>query len=412
MNGFRQANDDYLAYACAPLRDLGPIQLGDFKDCLIAQHKLLLSEELAGILDAGIRSMHRSSHYPYQASIYIQEQAQISNFQTAGSKRAFCAAEAAESVRSDSWSSKLSHLLDVTNMSSGMISAHLAEKHRNIIYPTCDSRATDTTHFQPEANARYISPYNLNERAKKLLAPNAAKFPCICDPECICTALCAIDLSRDCLCEENGLFVRVTGGMNIDDLDVPDLERRANSTSGSEISSVSDCSSRQDDGILEHFSSLEAKEQVMFSDMDIQKSQQKAQVLDEFDFAGPEGRQQSSFDDLLGSEGHNPSHTSTGFDALPYMSLSRATAAFDQSALRRPFSTPCDTPPRRPSTRLAVAERLFGGKGVSRLVGVKQQPMAARVLGSFTKSTRLSKLDPDTSAADLDRLLLGRRAGP
>ena len=87
----------------------------------------------------------------------------------------------------------------------------------------CESES-EQDHSEPEEEV-YISPYNLNERAKKLTAPGAPEMPCICDPDCLCVPLCATDPTQNCLCEENGLFARVTQGMNIDDLDVPDLVR-------------------------------------------------------------------------------------------------------------------------------------------------------------------------------------------
>ncbi len=75
-----------------------------------------------------------------------------------------------------------------------------------------------------EMPGRYISPYNLDERMKRLDRPGLPEKPCICDPECMCADLCADDLTQNCLCEENGLFCLVTEGWDIDDLDVPDLE--------------------------------------------------------------------------------------------------------------------------------------------------------------------------------------------
>ena len=71
-------------------------------------------------------------------------------------------------------------------------------------------------------SGRYISPYNLEERVKRLDRPGLPAMPCICDPECICADLCAGDPTLNCLCEENGLFCRVTEGWDIDELDVPD----------------------------------------------------------------------------------------------------------------------------------------------------------------------------------------------
>lgn len=71
----------------------------------------------------------------------------------------------------------------------------------------------------------YISPYNLNERAKIWTKPGVAEKPCICDSDCLCYSLCQTDLTQNCLCEDNPSFVRVTEGASIDDLDVPDLVR-------------------------------------------------------------------------------------------------------------------------------------------------------------------------------------------
>lgn len=68
---------------------------------------------------------------------------------------------------------------------------------------------------------RYVSPYNLDERAKKLDQPGGPEMPCICDPECICLPLCAAEPTQNCFCEENALFCRVTEGMDIDDLSYP-----------------------------------------------------------------------------------------------------------------------------------------------------------------------------------------------
>ena len=75
-----------------------------------------------------------------------------------------------------------------------------------------------------EVPENYISPYNLNERIKRLDRPELPELPCICDPECMCFDLCAGDLTQNCLCEENGLFCRITEGWDIDDLDIPDRE--------------------------------------------------------------------------------------------------------------------------------------------------------------------------------------------
>ena len=102
----------------------------------------------------------------------------------------------------------------------------------------------------PTNDNPYVSPYNLEERAKKLNNPDGPEKPCICDEDCICAALCASDPTQNCLCEENSLFVRVTEGMDIDDLDVPDLVRRRSQTSVSTRSSET-TTARLDESLIE-----------------------------------------------------------------------------------------------------------------------------------------------------------------
>lgn len=83
---------------------------------------------------------------------------------------------------------------------------------------------------------RYISPYDLNERAKKPNQPGGSEMPCICDPECMCVPLCASDPTQNCFCEENALFCRVTEGMDVDDLSYPTkaVEEQEAETAGEE----------------------------------------------------------------------------------------------------------------------------------------------------------------------------------
>ena len=90
-------------------------------------------------------------------------------------------------------------------------------------YELNDSEVLKAQQYDESADPpqRYISPYNLDERAKKLNQPGGPEMPCICDPECMCAPLCASDPAQNCFCEENALFCRVTEGMDIDDLSYP-----------------------------------------------------------------------------------------------------------------------------------------------------------------------------------------------
>ena len=286
-----------------------------------------------------------------------------------------------------------------------MVFGELAEKYRPVAMNVevegsfIERRSTPEAPqaFQEEVwTQEYISPYNLNERAKKLNVPGGPEMPCICDPECICAPLCASDPTQNCLCEENGLFVRVTEGMDIDDLDVPDLVRRKRQLS--EASESSTASLHTTDGTscqwpLYSTASIEAVPQLddQYGVMDEMKKQireQKTQALDNVAVPGPMLDTASQLDDELSIDGILES--SKGHDGLFWQDrLSMPPlrmSDFTHHELTQPFSKQCDHPPRRQS----VTERLFRTKtsGVTahkKYLAIDQPTQGHNINGSTTK---------------------------
>lgn len=243
-NGFRSPSDTYFEYRqYKRLSELEPITIRDFKASLHAYKSILCSTEITDLLNKGIVEMdvHNDRH---------KSQMRMSCVYSIGHNDHHCSPTALEDgmhqteehierqrdffQQNCSMQTKHRALQDTTNMGCSMIFGSLAEKYRPMVLtaeskgasikrePTPDAPQIDEKpHFIPE----YISPYNLEERAKKLNIPGGPEMPCLCDPDCICAPVCASDPTQNCLCEENGLFACVTQGMDIDDLDVPDLER-------------------------------------------------------------------------------------------------------------------------------------------------------------------------------------------
>ena len=286
-NGFKARNDIHFTYHVEPLNTLGEVGVGEFADSLVTHSHILYSHEVTALLDNGIkrRNIRDSKHdgtihddqtihndldgIPYfYPRIWGEQEARTMNRKPAYTDNVALFRNARG-------------LRDMSNMSCGMTYAMLAEKYRLMNadgglnwavrpstspfttpnglagwaerlsrpdtpkVPRAERNAAGEEFLSPLAKAgnktisdTYVSPYNLEERAKKLNNPGGPEKPCICDEDCICAALCASDPTQNCLCEENSLFVRVTEGMDIDDLDVPDLIRRRRSqSSGSKRSS-------------------------------------------------------------------------------------------------------------------------------------------------------------------------------
>ena len=243
-NGFKHPYESYFTYHCPRYGNLDPIRVGEFRASLLIYESILYSKELTEVLNKGIvkKSMRKNRTDSQRQSNSAQGAIDSNTEQIQSHHGVF--------QMSLGWGSNIGGLQDTRNMSCSMICASLAEKYRPIVADDGSlgiSIKRQTTPDVPQAfevaqsNQVYISPYNLEERFKKLNATGGSQMPCICDPECICAAVCASDLTQNCLCEENGLFTRVTQGVDIDDLDVPDLVRRSrqgSETSGSNVMSL------------------------------------------------------------------------------------------------------------------------------------------------------------------------------
>ena len=207
-NNFKTEEDPYFTYGGPPLDQLGPILLGEFKAFLETQNAVLADEAFVSLFEKAV--MRKS----------MQETTGNLSSQPIGTNRL-------------DWMMTSRKLLDVHNMSSGMIFGHLAEKHRGQESQQPHQSSTFLTNehepLQTPSGADLATdgsePNNMNPHVETQSTTGLAEFPCICDPDCICYHLCASDTTQNCLCEENALFTNVTEGANIDELDVPDLVR-------------------------------------------------------------------------------------------------------------------------------------------------------------------------------------------
>lgn len=390
-NGFKGINDTYFAYQNEPLRSLGPITIGAFSKCLLIHETILHSSELQSLLNKGVieknsRGLTHSFHREMGADDSTnQHGVQCGNRENTAK---YINTSKHGSEQTSGWRVEVKGLEDKSNMSCGMVFGELAEKYRPMAMnaelegPMIQRKSTPEAPqaFQEEVSTqKYISPYNLNERAKKLNVPGGPEMPCICDPECICAPLCASDPTQNCLCEENGLFVRVTEGIDIDDLDVPDLVRRERQPSvGSESSiaslNISDEPSSQwsiySDSYVNAVTPLNYQQRFV-DEVERQMRQQKIKAPN--DTAVPDSTLDtaSQLDDAL-SMSDIPDFPSD-IDGLSWQDrLSMRPlrmSDFTHDELRQPFSKQCDHPPRRQS----VARRLFKSKA-SGMAAHKQNP--------------------------------------
>lgn len=249
-NGFRGIHDTYFTYHNEPLRSLGPISIGAFRNSLLIHESILYSNGLQSLLNRGvIEKNSRGSKDCCHHGVTLGESTTRYSVQRGNREgtEEYVNLPHHDIEQSPRWQAEVEGLQNKSNMSCGMVFGELAEKYRPMALNVevegsmIERKSTPEAPqaFQKEVLTReYISPYNLNERAKKLNVPGGPEMPCICDPECICAPLCASDPTQNCLCEENGLFVRVTEGMDIDDLDVPDLVRRQRQLSEASESST------------------------------------------------------------------------------------------------------------------------------------------------------------------------------
>ncbi len=389
-NGFKGVHDTYFAYHNEPLHSLGPISIGAFKRSLLIHECILYSSELQSLLNRGVIEKnsrgikHSRYHKATPSNSTTQHGAQRGNWEGTGK---YISILNHGFEQKSGWQADVQGLQDKSNMSCGMVFGELAEKYRPMAMSAelkgsmIDRRSTPGAPqaFQEELSIRpYISPYNLNERAKKLNVPGGPEMPCICDPECICAPLCASDPTQNCLCEENGLFVRVTEGMDIDDLDVPDLVRRkrqsseASESSAASLSSIDIPSSQLPIHSAPYINAvtMSIDQCQVMHEFEKQIPEQKTQASDNVAASDPMSKIASPFDDMLSminilglseevSEEDDGLFWQDGL-SMPLLRMSD----FTQHELRQPFSKLCDHPPRRQS----VTERLFKTKTSSMAV--------------------------------------------
>lgn len=396
-NGFKAPQDELFQFDIQPLQSLGPVKLGDFNSFLLSSEMMLHSEALTRLLDQGImnKSMRETTYNQDNKSVDRDESfpGKFPDTQTVPASQIESLDHSKQNMTSKTlpFSPHISRLRDMGNMSCGMIFAELAEKYGPMTTATdsfgdvYDGDLITTAHGAPReidgqgVRLNYISPYNLNERAKKLDDPNGPEMPCLCDPECICAPLCASDTTQNCLCEENALFVRVTEGMNIDDLDVPDLVRPERCTS-----SHSQSSKALSDLDLEappaDWPKMQKAIEVAMAPM-----QEQQTVIDDFDDFDDLSFQHT-FEDASGSEltdGRPPPYLGQFQDIIasgsmelkgysefspwemPSTTSRRISGMSYREALRQPFAKRCDTPPRHIRDRNSITKRLFGSGGLN-----------------------------------------------
>ena len=373
-NGFRGVRDTYFAYNNEPLRSLGPISIGAFKHSLLIHESILYSSELRSLLNRGVLEKNsRVTKNTRHHNLSPQQDAHRGNLE--GTEK-YINIPNLGFEHLLGWRAEVEGLQDKSNMGCGMVFGELAEKYRPMAMSAELEGSTIDRNPTPEApqafqekflTGEYISPYNLNERAKKLNVPGGPEMPCICDPECICAPLCASDLTQNCMCEENGLFVRVTEGMDIDDLDVPDLVRGKRQPS--EVSESSAASLNSIDGPPSQWpilsvayvntgtSSIVQNRAMYENEKQIRK--QKAQSSDSVTVPGPIYTTGSPLNDVPMSNTLDLSEEIDGTFWQDRLSMPPLRMSdFTQDELKQPFSKQCDHPPRRQS----VTERLFKTK--------------------------------------------------
>ena len=360
-NGFKDRHDVYFTYHGEPLATLGDVGVGEFGDSLVTHANILYSSEVSSLLDNSVKrknmrsskydALHETSHNNldipyYHPGIWGEKEARIMN-------RSRHFKDNLTWLKDD-----VEGLQDMGNMNCAMIFAMLAEKYGPMIAegeldwavrpstssptpphgmrewiahldrpdtpepPQMNDHVAEDEFLRvmypskyPTNDAPYVSPYNLDERAKKLNDPNGPEMPCICDEDCICAALCASDPTQNCLCEENSLFVRVTEGMDIDDLDVPDLVRRRRSQTSVSSRSSETTTARADESVVEDTSDTDSMIDGQAAalllagaadhqpDADAVANEISAQTRQQKDLANNLGKQIAQFDDAASISG-------------------------------------------------------------------------------------------------------------
>jgi len=414
-NGFKGPHESYFTYPSGLLNGLGAVNISDFRASLLVHEAILYSNELKDLLNKGVvkkcirnnkrkckQSMHDLDSLAQHDSAYAHD-IQHDNF---NHTKEHVNLRHGTFEKKLGWLAGVQGLQDMSNMNCGMIFGGLAEKYRPIIANEASDGASIFRTSTPEApqayqeevvDRSYISPYNLNERAKKLNAPGGPEMPCICDPECMCAPLCASDPTQNCLCEENGLFARVTEGMDIDDLDVPDLVRRKRQASLNSKSSTSSFittrkpSPNTPTNAAAYAKAIGPSEDVYgaIDKLEKQRDQQAAQATRNADF--PDDMSISSMQlDEMASVNSLFTSSNAGEDdfwQVPSVNRLRTSSLSYREQLRQPFSEQCAYPPRRSS----VAQRLFSSRNKSHTTD-KRHSTASHITASLDTSGNSRKV--------------------
>ncbi len=403
-NGFRLPEDTYFVYHhYERLHRLDAISVGDFKASLHSYERILYSSELTQLLNKGImeKSM-RHNEYDGRRQMVKVGDVDVQAVPRWIKKQTEEPIQLWHEVFQESLGrpKEIRKLQNTSNMGCSMIFGSLAEKYRPTVLNTRSEGASINREPTPDAPQafqevqsilRYVSPYNLDERAKKLDIPGGPEMPCLCDPDCICAPVCASDPIQNCLCEENGLFTCVTQGMDIDDLDVPDLVRRKRH--GSESSGSSAASPIASTGVFPHQSIQPSRYPAArghlishygtMNEVERQKQEQQnitsndgeiedmASLRDKFEF--------TKADDDHFWQGQNATTMQISF-------------LLDRNALTQPFSKQCEYPPKFSS----MAQRLFnarssGATDTKRVLALKQVVKGHAASGSTGKPLKKTK---------------------
>jgi hypothetical protein len=392
-NGFRSPEDTYFAFHhCERLIQLNAISVGAFKASLHSYEEILNSSEVTALLNKGIMEKSiRQNEYDGQKQVIMGDEVDEEAILCRISKQTGDPDQRWHGVFQESLGllNEDRQLQDTSRMGCGMIFGSLAEKYRSMAVNTMSDGASINREPTPDIplscqevrpKSRYVSPYNLDERAKKLDIPGGPEMPCLCDPDCICVPVCASDPLQNCLCEENGLFTRVTQGMDIDDLDVPDLVRRKRH--GSETSASSQASS------VASFSTSVCPNQSIrpfpYEESRWSSSHWAINAVERQDMALSENNLDlSAADDDRFWQGN-------------ILTPSEASDLLFRKALTQPFSKQCEYPPKRSSMAQQLFRRRHGGvtnnQRALTLKGVKKGQAANASMGKQIKQTRRSLL--------------------
>ena len=369
-NGFMVEADMYFSYKNNPLSSLGLVTLGSFKEFLKTQEAILRDESLTALLQKG-----------------IVRKGMQSKLRRAGGQQ--------QTSHGLGWLMNVQGLQDVFSMNSAIILGNLAEKHHFAVNKAKlqphkaaqDSQAyvanqhvakEDTADIMGLANLKLdenhfdltdLAQLKIDDKAtddKTTKLEKTAQFPCICDPDCICYGVCASDPTQDCLCEENPLFVQITEGANIDDLDVPDLVRDETHDSDIEsdadtMSVTSSISPSYSQASTDEHEPDEDEDQILLTDEQGKNvNETSSRSMGDHIWTTSEGfilKKERKFtndemNELIMNNGYY-----NNIRGIPPPGMSKFTFL---KALKEPYLEECAHPPRRMSTRPSVIS-YFGG---------------------------------------------------